>query len=297
MLKFYTAGTVTAKASGGLRIVLGSGTLWRESEIRPGFAFRIVDANGRGLTPWQEVAEVISNTELTLKEEFQGIGAAGLSYQLVDVASNDIMPSFVGSVVETFQVAISDRTDLPLLDGIGIYTNGKLWKPAFLNMASLLEPGNGVMPVCGKAAQAVSFTPTLAGATTAGTFTYDATTKGMIVKLGDVAFYDAYIKITKVTASPIGALTIEGLPDPCNGVSFPVNVDTASGDDMAKAVQAVLTTDSIALKNSSGAVVEGVADTTVAADEINLPVTGEEETPEYIIKVSGWYFWTVAAEE
>jgi len=296
MLRFYDGGTVTTMASGGQKSVLGSGTLWLSNEIRPGFAFRQVDADGKAVTPWQEVAEVLSDTELVLKDTFQGTGGAGQTYQLVDVASNDIMPSFVGSVVETFRGAISDREDLPLLDGVGIYANGRVWKPAFLNMASSFDPDNAKLPISGKAAHAVSFTPKLVGATTAGTFTYDATTTGMIVKIGDLAFYDAYIKITGVTASPIGALSIEGLPDPCNGVSFPVSVDTASGDDMAKAVKAVLVTDSIALKNSAGAAVEGVAETTAEADEINLPVTGEGEPPEFIIKVSGWYFWTVAAE-
>jgi len=294
MLRFYDGGTVTTKASGGQKSVVGSGTLWLENEVMPGFAFRVVDADGRGVTPWQEIAEVLSNTELTLRDVFQGTGGTGQTYQVVDVASNDSMPSFVGSVVETFRVAISDRADLPLLDSVGIYANGKVWKPAFLNMSSSFDPESGVMPVCGKTAKAVSFTPTLIGATTAGAFTYDAATNGMIVKVGDLAFYNAYIKITSVTASPIGALSIEGLPSPCNGVSFPVSVDASSGDDMAKAVQAVLATDSIALKNSTGAVVEGVAGTTAEADEINLPVTGEGETPEYIIKVSGWYFWTTA---
>lgn len=58
-----------------------------------------------------------------------------------------------------------------------------------------------------------TWSPTLVGAGTAGTFTYDATnTGGRYTRIGNRVFVSGRIRITAIGVAPVGNMTINGLP-------------------------------------------------------------------------------------
>jgi hypothetical protein len=64
-----------------------------------------------------------------------------------------------------------------------------------------------------EAAQSGTFTPTLVGATIAGTFTYDTTnTSATWARVGNLVFVSGRVRITAISVSPTGDLTIRTLP-------------------------------------------------------------------------------------
>jgi hypothetical protein len=56
-----------------------------------------------------------------------------------------------------------------------------------------------------------TWTPTLAGSTTAGSFTYSVQT-GDYVRIGNTCFVRGRVRITGIGAAPVGDLRINGLP-------------------------------------------------------------------------------------
>ena len=77
-MAWYKNGQVTVQS--GSRTVLGVGTAWL-TQVLPGEGLDVLD--GR----LQEIAEVISNTELLLVEAYAGAAAVGVAYQIVPSAS------------------------------------------------------------------------------------------------------------------------------------------------------------------------------------------------------------------
>jgi hypothetical protein len=58
-----------------------------------------------------------------------------------------------------------------------------------------------------------TWTPTLIGATTAGTYVYDATrTGGKYIKIGDTVFLTGVFRVNSITTAGTGAATIGGVP-------------------------------------------------------------------------------------
>lgn len=58
-----------------------------------------------------------------------------------------------------------------------------------------------------------TFTPTLVGSTTGGTFTYDTTnTRGEYTRIGDRVFVNGRVRITATAVAPVGNMAIGGLP-------------------------------------------------------------------------------------
>ncbi len=77
-MAWYKNGQITVQS--GSRTVLGSGTAW-QGQVLPGEGLDVLD--GR----LQEIAEVISNTELLLVDAYAGAAAAGVAYQIIPSAS------------------------------------------------------------------------------------------------------------------------------------------------------------------------------------------------------------------
>lgn len=77
-MAWYKNGQVTVQS--GSRTVLGIGTAWL-GQVLPGEGLDVLD--GR----LQEIAEVISNTELLLVDAYAGAAAAGVAYQILPSAS------------------------------------------------------------------------------------------------------------------------------------------------------------------------------------------------------------------
>ena len=77
-MAWYKNGQVTVQS--GSRVVQGVGTAWL-AQILPGEGLDVLD--GR----LQEIAEVISNSELLLVDAYAGADAAGVAYQIIPSAS------------------------------------------------------------------------------------------------------------------------------------------------------------------------------------------------------------------
>jgi len=71
-----------------------------------------------------------------------------------------------------------------------------------------------------------SWTPTLVGSGTAGTFTYSAQT-GDYTRIGNTCFIRARVRITAITVAPVGNLQINGLP--FAGVAIGVSANAGGG--------------------------------------------------------------------
>lgn len=63
-----------------------------------------------------------------------------------------------------------------------------------------------------EAAVAGTFTPTLVGGVTPGTFTYDATTGGAYTRIGDLVIVRGQVRISAITVAPTGNLYIGNMP-------------------------------------------------------------------------------------
>jgi hypothetical protein len=69
-----------------------------------------------------------------------------------------------------------------------------------------------------------TWTPTLIGATTAGTYGYDATrTGGKYIKIGDTVFLTGVFRVNSITTAGTGAATIGGVP-------FTIGSNTGAGN-------------------------------------------------------------------
>lgn len=61
--------------------------------------------------------------------------------------------------------------------------------------------------------QTGTWTPTLVGATTPGTFTYDVTnTKGEYTRIGNRVLFQGWVRFTAIGTAPVGSMYISGLP-------------------------------------------------------------------------------------
>lgn len=78
-----TRGTVAL--TNGSKAVVGTGTKWISDCVRPGALFALADEHGViDMTAVYSVAEVGSETSITLDQEYQGETASGLTYAIAD---------------------------------------------------------------------------------------------------------------------------------------------------------------------------------------------------------------------
>lgn len=70
-----------------------------------------------------------------------------------------------------------------------------------------------------------TFTPALAGAGTAGTFTYDTSnTEAQYTRIGDRVFFNGRVIVTGTSVAPTGNLSITGLPIAAGANGFNGNI-------------------------------------------------------------------------
>ena len=108
-MPWYKAGTVTV--TNGSPNVVGSGTTWGDGAVPEGAAFSLVDANGAAVAPHYEVAEVVDDLHLTLKEPYGGASASGVKYALWNLAGEQTTPylsALVSALVQRCKLVLAD---------------------------------------------------------------------------------------------------------------------------------------------------------------------------------------------
>ena len=132
-MSWYRTGTVSV--TNGSKTVTGVGTLWT-SAVNLGDAFALVDANLNPTDAWYEVEAVVSNTEITLKQSYDGTTGSNKQFCVFNLVGNMTTPSFaqrLATFFASFQSLIDKPTvtptaaSIPIADANGDIDDG--WIP------------------------------------------------------------------------------------------------------------------------------------------------------------------------
>ncbi len=119
-MSWYRTGTVAV--TNGSKTVTGVGTLFTTA-VNAGDAFALVDANLNPTGAWYEVAVVVSNTEITLKQSYAGTTGNNNQFCIFNMVGNMTTPSFaqrLATFFASFQSLIDKPTTTPTAASIPI---------------------------------------------------------------------------------------------------------------------------------------------------------------------------------
>ena len=155
-----------------------------------------------------------------------------------------------------------------------------------------------ILAAAGEGIAVSSWTPALAGSTTAGVFVYGENNAGQIIKFGSkLAFIQATIHITEITTAPEGAASITGLADAAEGVHPIVayGKEGGTGDKIKNIMSGLVNGAVIELWTKTADMASAPVTFKATPDTLNdvaLPVGVDD----VIIYVAGIYFVAEPAE-
>lgn len=223
-MAWYKTGTVSVTNSSAT--VTGSGTLW-VANVKPGDMFI-----GPDLVP-REILSVVSNTSLTLADNYTGTTSSGASYSIAPTQG------YVRDLAAAAQALVTSFSDVATYAGNGRFLNGTVSAPGVASrsdtdtglvwtdanelivaaggaeVARLSSSGLrllGAGPYIG-AVEQNTFTPEIADASSGGNIGSAATAQGSYVKIGSIVVVTVLLTDI-VTTGMTGAndLTIRNLP-------------------------------------------------------------------------------------
>ena len=153
-MSWYRTGTVAV--TNGSKTVTGVGTLWTTA-VNVGDAFALVDANLNPTGAWYEVDVVVSNTEITLKQSYDGTTGSNKQYCVFNMVGNMTTPSFaqrLATFFASFQSLIDKPTttptaaSIPVADANGDIDSGWI-KDATTAVKGVIKVGNSLSSASG----------------------------------------------------------------------------------------------------------------------------------------------------
>lgn len=273
-MSWYRTGTVAV--TNGSKTVTGVGTLWTTA-VNAGDAFALVDANLNPTGAWYEVESVVSNTELTLKQDYAGTTGGGKAYCIFNLVGNMTTPSFaqrLATFFASFQTLLDKPTSTPTALGIPVADENGNIADGWISKA-LLESNDAMVFKgtlgTGGTVTALPTSDYVRGWTykviTAGTYA------GLTCAIGDlivaIASYDTEFKNADWVLVPIAdEMNLKADVTYVDaGLALKANI-TDVDDALALKADASDVADALALKADADAVINALAS---AVDE-NIPI-------------------------